>query len=821
MPSPELLLELAWLTRQDEADQVEALLARLEPLVGIEAVARVLLIRAELAWLAARLDEALELIQQADAGFAAVANPAGRGDVALLRSRVVHDQGLPDERQIALDQALACYQQAGDLYRQTACRVWLAVDKAFLSEPAALALASSDVHQHFAEDPALNGLLYYARGLFQFIEGEYQACRPAFDEGARLLLDAGLVRQVLPCLANAGGAMGNLGDTGAQTLYVEQALTLARPRRWPLNMGAALYTLSDVYQTLGQLDQALKAAREARHWLQSLKRSRVFVIAVALLGEVCARLQLLDESRGAFEESLAAAEAGGHLDLMPRVLSGLAECLARLGEIAEALRLAHGALQVPTLIDFENRHRALLALAHIYVRHPDLPGPSEHAAPSPALHYLDLVAAQRTPDWQPDDDYLATCALAWEQVGDAVKALQFERRRIEALNRENTQRATRQIATTSARHEAENAQREAAYQRELLATERRKLAILESLGAIGQEITATPDLHAIFATLSRHAGTLLDVAGLRVWLAEGDHLVPAYSVEGSNTTPGPVIALDDPKSNSARAFRERRELLVEFGPDEQDPRHIPGTLPMHTLLFAPLTVGPRMLGVISIQSSRVHAYGEVEQLVFRNIAAYSAVALGNALNYQMLSESHQELVQTQEELERHATVDALTGLHNRRYLMWCAARNVERAARTRQPLTLLMVDLDFFKSINDSHGHAAGDLALTEAARILKTCVRPDDVVARYGGEEFVLLLPGTPLPRAAEVAERIRLAIARQSMEFEELRLRVTVSIGVADWQPGEPDLDNTLRRADQALYLAKAAGRNTVKVSAATGVE
>lgn len=496
----------------------------------------------------------------------------------------------------------------------------------------------------------------------------------------------------------------------------------------------------------------MKAAREARQWLQPLRRSRVFVIAVALLGEVCARLHLLPESRSAFEEALQAAEAGGHLDILPRVLSGLAECLERLGEIDEALRLAHGALQVPTLIDFENRHRALLALAHIYTRHPDLPGPSEQTAPSPALHYLDLVAAQRSADWQPEDDYLATCALAWEQAGDPVKALFYERKRIEALNRENTQRATRQIATTSARHEAENAQREAAYQRELLATERRKLAILESLGAIGQEITATPDLNAIFATLSRHAGTLLDVAGLRVWLLEGDKLVPAYSAEGENKTPGPVVALDDPASNSARAFRERRELLVEFGPDEVDPRHIPGTLPMHTLLFAPLTVGSRMLGVISIQSGRVHAYGEVEQLVFRNIAAYSAVALGNALNYQMLSASHQELVQTQEELERHATVDALTGLHNRRYLMWCAARSVERATRTRQPLTLLMVDLDFFKSINDSHGHAAGDLALTEAARILKTCVRPDDVVARYGGEEFVLLLPGTLLPRAAEV---------------------------------------------------------------------
>ena len=816
-PQPKLWLELAWHTRQDEPQAVEQLLLQVERSNLAHAAGRVALVQAEQAWLAGQLDKASEYLQQARLEFGQQGDAAGLGDVALLRSRLAQDQGLPQERQQALADARGHYEQAGDAYRQLACDLWSAVDDAFTGSSAALATVTAQVHAHYPDDSALNGLAHYARGLLLALDTHYLQARPVFDEGARLLLDAGLVRYVIACYINAGGGMGTLGDSGVHMVYVEQALALARPRKWPQSMGSALYTLTDVCYALGQLDAARAMAREARHWMAGFNRSRAYVAVVALLADICMQLGFLEEAQQEFEAARVAAEEGGHQALLPRLLAGMADCLSRRGHAQEALALAYSVVDMPTTHEQNGRYLALMALAHIHTQHPGLPLPAGSSEPTAALHFLAEVwrEGSAAEGWQADDDLLQTYALAWEQIQQPTRALYYERLRITALNRENTQRAARQVATTTARHEAETAQREAAYQRQLLSTERRKLGILESLSLIGQEITAAPELQAIFETLSRHAGQMLDVSGLRVWLLQDDVLVPTYSVENGVQSPGPRVQLSDVAANSARAARERQELLVEFAPGEADPRHIPGTAPMSTLLFAPLLVGSRLLGVISIQSERPYAYGEVERLVFRNIAAYSAVALGNALNYRMLSVSHDELMQTQEELERHASQDPLTGLHNRRYLLRCAARHIERLNRNRQPMSLLMIDVDFFKSINDSHGHAAGDLALREAAQVILTCVRPDDLVARFGGEEFVVLLPGAGVQRALEVAERIRLAVARQVIPFEELRLRVTVSIGVADWHSAEPVIDNALRRADQALYQAKAAGRNVVKIA------
>lgn len=174
-----------------------------------------------------------------------------------------------------------------------------------------------------------------------------------------------------------------------------------------------------------------------------------------------------------------------------------------------------------------------------------------------------------------------------------------------------------------------------------------------------------------------------------------------------------------------------------------------------------------------------------------------------------------------EETERLSVLDVLTGLYNRRFLFSGGAKLLDASVRAGRPCACLMLDVDHFKEVNDGHGHSAGDQVLAHVAGIIANSVRRSDLVARYGGEEFVVLLTGSDRTHGAELAERIRLALAEAPCRVGELLLPVTVSIGVAEIrervQFGESALDDVLARADQALYAAKTAGRDRVMVETA----
>ncbi len=167
-------------------------------------------------------------------------------------------------------------------------------------------------------------------------------------------------------------------------------------------------------------------------------------------------------------------------------------------------------------------------------------------------------------------------------------------------------------------------------------------------------------------------------------------------------------------------------------------------------------------------------------------------------------------------LSRLAHQDSLTGTLNRRRFMEVAGAELDRARRHGRPLSLIMLDVDHFKSINDTLGHAVGDVALTSLAGACRSLLRSSDVLGRLGGEEFVVLLPETPVRQAAEAGERLRGTIAGHVVEAEGVALRITASLGVAEWDEADSTLDGLLRRADAAMYLAKTGGRDRVVVSA-----
>jgi two-component system cell cycle response regulator len=166
-----------------------------------------------------------------------------------------------------------------------------------------------------------------------------------------------------------------------------------------------------------------------------------------------------------------------------------------------------------------------------------------------------------------------------------------------------------------------------------------------------------------------------------------------------------------------------------------------------------------------------------------------------------------------------AVTDGLTGLHNRRYMESHVSTLVEQAAARGKPLTVLVLDIDYFKAVNDTYGHDAGDDVLREFSMRLKKSIRGIDLACRYGGEEFVVVMPDTDMAVAAAVAERVRRGIATEPFPVSQgqKHLEVTISIGIASLVRTTDTAADILKRADQALYRAKRDGRNRVVADAA----
>lgn len=201
-----------------------------------------------------------------------------------------------------------------------------------------------------------------------------------------------------------------------------------------------------------------------------------------------------------------------------------------------------------------------------------------------------------------------------------------------------------------------------------------------------------------------------------------------------------------------------------------------------------------------LQLNRRHRFVDEELIVLEKLIGQLVFPLRNAWLYR--------------EAVSAALTDTLTGLGNKRALQTELQRELELAKRHGERFSVIVCDLDHFKSLNDTHGHVFGDDVLAETARKLQDSVRRSDRCFRYGGEEFIILLPRTPIEEALAVAERTRNAIATTRFYCEQQRVNVTLSAGVATYA-GEQDINSLIRKGDGALYAAKRLGRNQVQVA------
>ena len=241
----------------------------------------------------------------------------------------------------------------------------------------------------------------------------------------------------------------------------------------------------------------------------------------------------------------------------------------------------------------------------------------------------------------------------------------------------------------------------------------------------------------------------------------------------------------------------------------------------------------KSIGAIQVLNKRSGAFEDDDESLLMALASQAAVAIENADLYKRLNELNCSLEQKVEErtvdlvqanehltilnrkLEDIATTDSLTHLFNRRYCLERLMHEVKRVHRYGPGLSLLMIDIDHFKKVNDTFGHLAGDAVLAGVARLLKKKLRETDLIARYGGEEFLVIATATESSGAQILAERLRRSIEDAEIEHDGKPMKVTVSIGISTWKPSmKDDHEELIRQSEAALYWAKDQGRNCVRV-------
>jgi diguanylate cyclase (GGDEF)-like protein len=306
-------------------------------------------------------------------------------------------------------------------------------------------------------------------------------------------------------------------------------------------------------------------------------------------------------------------------------------------------------------------------------------------------------------------------------------------------------------------------------------------AAAESAGRLGEALARTHDLEGLLQTVLDAVRDAADAEAGAAFLGEVRALEERAVTTRTGGPPSPAVL--DALARLARGAVERDATARDGEP-------APG-------IAVPLRSGSRVLGALALSRREgATALDAPAVAAVEALAEPAGTAVANVLEH--------------EETRRLSVTDALTGAGNFRHLSTTLAREVERATRFSRPLSIVMLDLDHFKSVNDSHGHAFGDGVLRDFARRLQDCLREVDTVARYGGEEFAVVLPETGSDGAAAVTARIVAAVRAKPFTVGAVSQTVTVSAGVASFPDHGRTASEILRAADSALYVAKAAGRD-----------
>ena len=336
----------------------------------------------------------------------------------------------------------------------------------------------------------------------------------------------------------------------------------------------------------------------------------------------------------------------------------------------------------------------------------------------------------------------------------------------------------------------------------LLDEVQRRADYLSTLNEISMSLTSVLERDALFEKIYREVCRIIPVDAffVAIYHAGSREIEMAFLMDQGVRSPSVRFSMES--GPTAKVITSGQPILFNRQEDEMmdGERRYGHNVDEATssVIIVPMRMGAHVVGAISAQSYTMNAYGEEERDLLMTIASSAAIALENARLYQ----SARELSLT----------DDLTGLGNYRYFCDLLDKEIERAIRHGTPLTLVMIDSDCLKYINDKYGHAIGDMHLIHLADTMRTAARKSDTLARYAGDEFMIILPNTTRADGLAVAERLRAEMERSPLMAEGTPVTATISLGVASMPESGQSVDALVRAVDAAMYEAKRRGKNKV---------
>jgi len=332
----------------------------------------------------------------------------------------------------------------------------------------------------------------------------------------------------------------------------------------------------------------------------------------------------------------------------------------------------------------------------------------------------------------------------------------------------------------------------------------KKSSVLDALLNISTALFSKLDLDELLNEILEQISKVIAYDSASISLLDGE----AFNIVAAKgfSNPAEIMGLSFAKkispeipSPNYQSIVDRKSLRLDNVPVEYPWFIHPKNAIIRSWLVIPLLTRESEIGTLNLDSYKVGSFTAEDQQLGEIFAAQVSIAIDNAMRFA--------------ETDKNAKFDALTGLLTRRQLFQQAQRELAQFNPVKHPISMLVLDVDHFKRINDSYGHLAGDMILKSVAEICSNQVRKSDLIGRFGGDEFVIILPNNTIQDAQIAAERIRNAIAENTFSYHGNAISATASIGLATFCDGD-DISSVFERADKALLTAKQSGRNRVVV-------
>ncbi len=657
------LARRAWTERQQDGHQallwatqvLEALpglaLAGTE---GVQLQGRMTLVLAEVHLQHLRLDDAEQAAAQARALFAAVDDACGLADVCWLHHMLAADRGDTQALRQSLQEALRHAEQAAEPERQLYFRIVMArSDMLQDAEQARQAWAGRLPESAEGLSPMCAAALADYLGVREGLLSHFAASANWFEFGFEQALASGQLRRAMALASNLGFTFTAASDYARAIDWLQRGLALARKAGWPGSFGLCLAQTGEAMRRVGQVAAARELLQECLDTLDGHPVSRTILLALSYLGQVELDSDHAPQALAMFETLVSRALQVGSTDLRLDGELGRARSLHRLHRLDDARGVAQAALGLAQQLQQQTMRVELLWLLTAIAR-------SAGATPAVVLEGLcEAVAlAGAIEGYRAPPGLLEEAAEALAAAGRHEEAYAHARRAALVRRDSLSDEAAKRAAALHLHQQIEAMSAEREHLRRLAEAESARAQVLEDahqvlthLSRIGQEITAELVAERVFEVLERHVHAMLPVSCMAIYLLDETRtqLVCAFGVEEGQAFVDPPVPVDEVHSYCARCVRERRGFVLGIDERPHEESQVPGTSEMHSVMFSPLMISERVVGVMTVQTPKVAAYGHREELIFASLCAYAAIALDNARAYLRLSEL-QRHVMAQEKL---------------------------------------------------------------------------------------------------------------------------------------------------------------------------